>query len=99
MLLLRVIHDRFDDVVDGIENAFVRQVEIVGEDGKRDVLAASSCGISGKRLDSAERASLGVNVSPWIKIREAIRQRAVDTGDRQRFPEARTPRLARGMAQ
>ena len=41
-LFLSVVHDRFDDAVYGIENALAGQVEIVGEDGKRDLLAPSS---------------------------------------------------------
>jgi hypothetical protein len=95
---LLLLHNRFHNAVYGIENAFVGYVEIVGENGKCDLLAANRGRIAGERLDSAERASLGVDVRPRIKIREAIRQGTVDSGNWQRSPKAGTPRLACGIA-
>ena len=97
--MLFLIHDCFDDAVNRIENTFAGQVEIVGEDGERDLLATNGCGITGKRLDPAQLASLGINVRPPIKIREPIGEGTVNTGDRQRFPEARAPRLGCRVAQ
>ena len=53
-LFLGVIHDGFDDAVNRIENPFVGQIKVIGEDGKQDLLSASSGRIPGERLYTTE---------------------------------------------
>jgi len=88
-----IFYDGFDYGVYGVGHAFVGQVEIIGEDGKRYAVTVFRGGVSGKRFHASQGTSLGINVALLGGVLESIGKRAVYAADRQRIAKTCAPRL------
>jgi hypothetical protein len=88
-----VINNVHDNVVNRVGYLLCRNIEVVREDGERDLLASIGGGIPGEGFHATQRARLPINSALGNCATEPFGKRAVHSRQRKRLAEIGSPGL------